>query len=135
MHRNSRGFFSSNDVHTYSECCPASEDGLERLRGVSIFHPPELVRLLVNGTFFLWFPLNVDLRYLKLGNRDGTEPKKMGREKNAGLDNLISPGLESKFFFSLLVNVSMIMQMSCYLRKGWTGSSPIILSSNNLCCG
>lgn len=29
----------------------------------------------------------------------GRSQKKMGREKNAGLDNLISPGLESKFFF------------------------------------
>lgn len=35
--------------------------------------------------------MNVDLRYLNLGNRDGTEPKKNGKGKNAGL--------ESKFFF------------------------------------
>ena len=95
-------FFSSNDVHTYSECRPASEDGLERLRGISTFYPPELVRLLVNGTFFLWFPLNGEcwstVPQLGKQRRDGAK-KKMGREKNAGLDNLISPGLESKFFF------------------------------------
>lgn len=131
-------FFSSNDVHTYSERRPASEDGLERLRGVSTFYPPELVRLLVNGTFFLWFPLTGEcwstVPQLGKQRRDGAKKKWEGK-KMQGWTILSPQGWNLSFFFSLLVNVSMIMQMSCYLRKGWTGSSLIILSSNNLCCG